>query len=64
MKRFITEKLIKWKDSKVIHFLKNLSDKSTNHNSLTKYNTKNDNDGKIVNIPLHFIEYINELNLN
>lgn len=49
MKRFITEKLIKWKDSKVIHL---------------KYNTKNDNDGKIVNIPLHFIEYINELNLN
>lgn len=52
------------------------SDKSTNHNSLTKYNNKNDNeisfrfslnnlnkDGKIVNIPLYFIEYINELNL-
>ena len=53
------------------------SDKSTNHNSLTKYNSKNDNeisfrfslnnlskDGKIVNIPLYFIEYINELNLD
>ena len=53
------------------------SDKSTNHNSLTKYNLKNDNevsfrfslnnlnkDGKIVNIPLYFIEYINNLNLN
>ena len=53
------------------------SDKSTNHNSLTKYNAKNDNeisfrfslnnlskDGKIVNIPLYFIEYMNELNLD
>lgn len=52
------------------------SDKNTNHNSLTKYNAKNDNeislrfslknlskDGKIVNIPLYFIEYINNLNL-
>lgn len=52
------------------------SDKSTNHNSLTKYNAKNDNDvsfrfslnnlswnGKIVNIPLYFIEYINNLDL-
>lgn len=51
------------------------SDKSTNHNSLTKYNEKNDNeisfrfslnnlskDGKIVNIPLYFIEYIKEIN--
>lgn len=51
------------------------SDKNTNHNSLTKYNAKNDNeislrfslknlskDGKIVNIPLYFIEYINNLN--
>lgn len=53
------------------------SDKSTNNNSLTKYNNKNDNelafrfslnnlsrDGKIVNIPLYFIEYINNLNLD
>ena len=53
------------------------SDKSTNHNSLTKYNAKNDNeisfrfslnnlnrDGKIVNIPLYFIEYINKLDLD
>ena len=53
------------------------SDKSTNNNSLTKYNAKNDNeislrfslnnlnkDGKIINIPLYFIEYINNLNLN
>lgn len=53
------------------------SDKNTNHNSLTKYNAKNDNeisfrfslnnlskDGKIVNIPLYFIEYINSLNLD
>lgn len=52
------------------------SDKSTNHNSLTKYNANNDNDiafrfslnnmskdGKIVNIPLYFIEYINNLDL-
>lgn len=50
------------------------SDKSTNHNSLTKYNANNDNeisfrfslnnltrDGKIVNIPLYFIEYIDRL---
>ncbi len=53
------------------------SDKSTNHNSLTKYNVRTDNklsfrfslnnlskDGKIVNIPLYFIEYINELNID
>ena len=53
------------------------SDKSTNHNSLTKYNMKNDNeisfrfslnnlskDGKIINVPLYFIEYINYLNLD
>lgn len=53
------------------------SDKSTNHNSLTKYNTKTNNevsfrfslnnlskDGKIINIPLYFIEYINKLNLD
>lgn len=53
------------------------SDKSTNNNSLTKYNSKNDNelalrfslnnlsrDGKIVNIPLYFIEYINNLDLD
>ena len=52
------------------------SDKNTNHNSLTKYNAKNDNeislrfslnnlskDGKIINIPLYFIEYINNLSL-
>lgn len=52
------------------------SDKNTNHNSLTKYNAQNDNeislrfslnnlskDGKIINIPLYFIEYINNLNL-
>ena len=50
------------------------SNKSTNHNSLTKYNSNNDNeiafrfslnnlskDGKIINIPLYFIEYINNL---
>ena len=53
------------------------SDKSTNHNSLTKYNAKNDNEvsfrfslnnlsknSKIINIPLYFIEYINNLNLD
>ena len=53
------------------------SDKSTNNNSLTKYNLKNDNevslrfslnnlskDGKIINIPLYFIEYINNLNID
>lgn len=52
------------------------SDKNTNNNSLTKFNSKNDNetsfrfstnnlkkDGKIVNIPLYFIEYINNLNI-
>jgi hypothetical protein len=52
------------------------SDKCTNHNSLTKYNANNDNeisllfstnnltkDGKIINIPLYFIEYIDNLNL-
>ena len=50
------------------------SNKSTNHNSLTKYNSNNDNeiafrfslnnltkDGKIINVPLYFIEYINNL---
>ena len=49
-------------------------DKTTNHNSLTKYNSNNDNEisfrfslnnlsknGKIINIPLYFIEYINNL---
>lgn len=53
------------------------SGKSTNNNSLTKYNAKNDNkvslrfslnnlskDGKKVNIPLYFIEYINEIDLD
>ncbi|WP_294353661.1 DUF4143 domain-containing protein [uncultured Clostridium sp.] len=53
------------------------ANKSTNNTSLTKYNAKNDNeisfrislknlskDGKIINIPLYFIEYINELNLD
>lgn len=53
------------------------SDKNTNHNSLTKYNSKNENeiafrfslnnlskDGKIINIPLYFIEYINNLNID
>lgn len=52
------------------------SDRSTNH-SLTKYNAKNENtitlvfslnnlskNGKIVNVPLYFIEYINNLNLD
>lgn len=52
------------------------SDKNTNNNSLTKYNANNENnisfrfslnnlkkDGKIINIPLYFIEYINNLNL-
>jgi hypothetical protein len=52
------------------------SDKCTNHNSLTKYNANNDNeisfvfsknnlskDGKVVNIPLYFIEYIDNLDI-
>ena len=52
------------------------SDKSTNNNSLTKFNLKNDNDfsfrfslnnlskdGKIINIPLYFIEYINNIDI-
>lgn len=51
------------------------SDKSTNHNSLTKFNSKNNNEisfrfslnnltknEKIINIPLYFIEYIENLN--
>ncbi len=53
------------------------ANKNTNHNSLTKYNAKNNNeisfifslnnlnkDGKIINIPLYFIEYINNLDLD
>ena len=52
------------------------SNKSTNHNSLTKFNSNNDNeisfrfslnnltkDGKIINIPLYFIEYIDNLDI-
>ncbi len=52
------------------------SDKSTNHNSLTKYNSNNDNEvsirfslnnlnrnGKIINIPIYFAEYIDNLTL-
>ncbi len=52
------------------------SDKSTNNNSLTKYNATYDNeisfrfslnnlkkDGKIVNIPLYFIEYIDNFDI-
>ena len=50
------------------------SDKSTNHNSLTKYNNMNNNeisfrfslnnlnkDGKIINVPLYFLEYIDNI---
>ena len=50
---------------------------SNDNSSLTKYNSKNNNkyslrfslnnlkqDGKIINIPLYFIEYINNLNLD
>ena len=50
------------------------SDKSTNHNSLTKFNSKNYNkysfrfslnnlskDGKIINVPLYLIEYIDNI---
>lgn len=53
------------------------SNKSTNHNSLTKFNQKNDNkisfrfslnnlhqDGKIINIPLYFVEYIKNLEIS
>ena len=52
------------------------SDKSTNHNSLTKYNSSNDNefsfrfslnnlskDGKVINIPLYLLEYIDNLDI-
>lgn len=52
------------------------SNKNTNNNSLTKFNAKNDNevsfrfslnnlskDGKIINIPLYYIEYIDNLNI-
>ena len=50
------------------------SDKSTNHNSLTKYNNMNNNeisfrfslnnlnkDDKIINVPLYFLEYIDNI---
>lgn len=50
------------------------SDKSTNHNSLTKYNNMNNNEisfrfslnnlnknGKIINVPLYFLEYIDNI---
>ena len=53
-----------------------ITDKCINNNSLTRYNSKNDNDisfrfslnnlnkdGKILNIPLYLIEYINNLNI-
>lgn len=53
------------------------SNKSTKHNSLSKYNEINDNDisilvsqnnlsknGKIINIPLYFLEYIDNLDIN
>ena len=53
------------------------SNKNTNNNSLTKYNSINDNkisfrfslnnlkkDGKVINIPLYFIEYIDNLNID
>ena len=73
-------------DRKIIDFIierKNIiipievkSNKSTNNNSLSKYNSNNDNeisfrfslnnlhkDGKIINIPLYLIEYIDNLNL-
>ena len=52
------------------------SNKSTNNVSLTKFNNNNDNDfsfrfsvnnlnrdGKIINIPLYFIEYIKNLDI-
>lgn len=52
------------------------SNKRTNHNSLTKYNNSNDNeisimvslnnlskDGKIINIPLYFLEYIDNIDV-
>ncbi len=52
------------------------SDKNKNHKSLTKYNANNDNkislrfslnnlskNDKIINIPLYFIEYIDNLNI-
>jgi len=52
------------------------SNKITNHNSLTKYNDRINNEisfsfsfnnltknGKVINIPLYFIEYINNLDL-
>lgn len=53
------------------------SDKSIHHNSLTKFNANNDNeisyrfslnnlklDGKVLNIPLYFIEYIENLKID
>ena len=52
------------------------SNKSTKHNSLSKYNEINDNDisilvsqnnlsknGKIINIPLYFLEYIDNIDM-
>ena len=57
-------------------FTDNTPDKSTNKNILTKYNANNNNEisfrfflnnlcknGKVINIPLYFIEYINNLDL-
>ena len=61
-------------DNKI--FTDNTPDKSTNKNILTKYNANNNNEisfrfflnnlcknGKVINIPLYFIEYINNLDL-
>lgn len=61
------------KNNKVIP-IEAKSDKSTNHNSLTKYNNMNNNeisfrfslnnlkkDGKIINVPLYFLEYIDNI---
>lgn len=72
--RFEIDFVIQWKNKIIPIEVK--SNKSTNHNSLTKYNTNNDNeisfrfslnnlsrDGKIINIPLYFIEYIDNLDI-
>lgn len=74
MKRFIMDKLIEWKNSDSRKPLEVKSSLNINHNSLTKFNEINNNeisfifslnnlkrDGKVINIPLYFIEYIDNI---
>lgn len=74
MKKFIMDKLIEWKNSDSRKSLEVKSSLNINHNSLTKFNEINNNeisfifslnnlkrDGKVINIPLYFIEYIDNI---